>query len=418
MARELSLGEKLSRDGGIFDVVVVGAGPVGLALALALGRRSLHNIAVIDKRPPPTEDRSLRPQLLVARRADLGNLAWLGVLDERLLRTLSLIEERIVYDPFAVDTRVTKVDATRTLADIELEATWGDRRGIGTLLSQPPAALLPIGSLQLSLYEALAALDNVQCFYGVEATRLRRHVRQVSVELADAPPLRARLAIVATGSRRDLLDDVGFVFRDDGETRRVVAGLYARESDVVRWTRTERPWRPHPTVRTMLLEARRLTALLCEMPPGVAQKREASVFRGVAAQLGLADAPDLGPSGFDVRSGAVRSPVIVGDGRAPVIALGDAALTSHVFSGSVGFVNLALALELADALAGGVKRARDARVYARYVKRFTQTVRSLHAAAAWLFADYAPGQWCTQGQPRRRAGASRATPVAERRGSL
>ena len=61
-----------------FDVAIIGAGPVGLAIAIELARLDLTTI-VVDRRPPPADDSGLRPQLLVARSGDLANLAHLGV---------------------------------------------------------------------------------------------------------------------------------------------------------------------------------------------------------------------------------------------------------------------------------------------------------------------------------------------------
>jgi len=48
------------------DVAIIGAGPVGLAIAIELARLDLTTL-VVDRRPPPAEDTGLRPQLLVAR---------------------------------------------------------------------------------------------------------------------------------------------------------------------------------------------------------------------------------------------------------------------------------------------------------------------------------------------------------------
>src|SRR5262249_45182384 len=59
------------------DLAIVGAGPVGLALAIELSRLELTTL-VVDRRPPPAED-ALRPQMLVARAGDLAHLARLGV---------------------------------------------------------------------------------------------------------------------------------------------------------------------------------------------------------------------------------------------------------------------------------------------------------------------------------------------------
>ena len=73
-----------------FDVAIIGAGPVGLALAIELARLELA-VLVIDRRPPPELDPRLRPQLLVAREGDLANLDALGV-DIRDPQLVSLLE--------------------------------------------------------------------------------------------------------------------------------------------------------------------------------------------------------------------------------------------------------------------------------------------------------------------------------------
>src|SRR5262245_8530539 len=81
---------------GNFDVAIIGAGPVGLALAIELARLELSTL-VVDRRPPPAQDTHLRPQLLVARAGDLANLAHLGV-DVRDPQIVTLLASRCEAD--------------------------------------------------------------------------------------------------------------------------------------------------------------------------------------------------------------------------------------------------------------------------------------------------------------------------------
>jgi 2-polyprenyl-6-methoxyphenol hydroxylase-like FAD-dependent oxidoreductase len=77
------------------DVAIVGAGPVGLAIAIELARLGL-DVLVLDRRPPLARDARARPQLLVARSGDLAHLARLGVdvRDENLVSLLATRSER------------------------------------------------------------------------------------------------------------------------------------------------------------------------------------------------------------------------------------------------------------------------------------------------------------------------------------
>ena len=165
------------------DVAVIGAGPVGLAIAIELARLDLTTL-VVDRRPPPAEDTGLRPQLLVARLGDLANLAQLGI-DVRDPRIVTLLASRCEADLASVATRRdrgTYEDAHRFVIDFE-----GDK-----LAALPPETVLrgivtaaPAGG------EAGEILEQVVVHYPV--TRGWRLIVQVRPRGGDPVELRAFL---------------------------------------------------------------------------------------------------------------------------------------------------------------------------------------------------------------------------------
>jgi 2-polyprenyl-6-methoxyphenol hydroxylase-like FAD-dependent oxidoreductase len=124
-----------------YDVAIIGAGPVGLAMAIELSRLGLSTI-VLDRRPPLSEDVRARPQLLVARAGDLAHMADLGldVRDPKLVSTLATRCERDV--------------ATGQSASRDLRA-WEHlperARNLWALSRMAPTALVPIARLQQAL---------------------------------------------------------------------------------------------------------------------------------------------------------------------------------------------------------------------------------------------------------------------------
>lgn len=387
-----------------YDLAIIGAGPVGLAMAIELSRLGL-TVVVVDRRPPLAEDAHVRPQLLVARAGDLAHLAHLGVaIDEPKL--VSLLATRCERD----------VSSGRVeLGDVRAPQGVPSRpSNLWALSTQPPLALVPIGRLQAALLDR-AVQSGADVQYGCDVTRLRRHARAVSLQCADGTTARAAMAIIATGAARPLISTL---LRETGDAvpeQRLIAGVFAIAGDRGRWVRVELPVpgfvRP---VRCTLLqtpaESEAGTALLVDTQiagrPTTEQLHRC--FDGVADALDLAGAPFLvAPQVFTTSATAVTRHFIAGDGRAPVVIAGDAAQTGHVFSGQTCFVNVALALGLCDqlrrvcaplvdrkvhapALLAALARYRaESEIGAAILARASQRHTSAHAPGAWALAGIA-----------------------------
>jgi 2-polyprenyl-6-methoxyphenol hydroxylase-like FAD-dependent oxidoreductase len=397
------------------DVVIVGAGPVGLAMAIELSRLGLSTL-VLDRRPPLDADARARPQLLVARTGDLAHLAQLGV-DVRDPKLVSLLAIRTERD-FASGTMVSG-------EVLGLPASFAEPRNIWELASQPPVALVPIAKLQHALY-AKAIEAGAEVRYGCEVIKLRRHAREVSLVCADGSlardcraryvGARAAMAIIATGAARSLTKQT----ITESPTQRLIAGVFAVGGDRGRWVRVEIPLPGHArSARCTLLQtpsvAESGTAVLvdAQLDSDAPDERLHVCFDAVARELELDGAPYLfEPQVFTSAVTEVSRRFLGGDGRAPVVIAGDAAQTGHVFSGQTCFINVALALGLCDRL----RRTRDARIaitehqvqapalagaLARYTTDSEIGAAVLAQASARHLTRHAPGAWALAGIARR-----------------
>ncbi len=385
-----------------FDVAIVGAGPVGLALAIGLARLEL-SVLVLDRRPPLDRDARARPQLLVARLGDLANLAELGVdvRDESLVSMLAIRTERDLASGTVISGEVRELPR------------WLSRTpDLRALAGQPPIALVPIARLQQALL-ARALEHGVDVCYGHDVTRLRRHARYVSLATARGASARAALAVVATGAARPLIASLlrsQLPAAIDG--RRLVAGVFDVGGDRGRWLRVEVPVRDQAPMRCTLLQTPALsragTALLVDPQlDGVASPEQLQgCFVTTARTLGLTGAAYLvEPQVFDSTVTELPRRIVHGGNRAAVVIAGDAAQTGHVFSGQTCFINIALALELCTALSGAtsaiVGRDVNAPALQRALLRYAQASETgaaiLARASQRHLTRHAPGAWALAG---------------------
>ncbi|MGE0403518.1 MAG: FAD-dependent monooxygenase [Kofleriaceae bacterium] len=381
-----------------YDVAIIGAGPVGLALAIETARSGLSTL-VVDRRPPLAEDTRVRPQLLVARRGDLAHLVHLGV-DVRDPHTVSLLETRCEGDH--ASGRIVRGDV------VTLRGEPQRARDLWALAAQPPFALVPIGRLQQTLLERALAHGAV-VHYGCEVTRVRRHARFASLTCADGTSARAAMVIIATGAARPLIDSVlpksGGA---EGQVQRLIAGMFdtAQKRTRGQWIRVELPVRGYAqaarcTILQTPTEAKAGTAVL--VAPQVnglpTEEQLQECYDAAAHAYGLVgQRPVVAPMVFDTSVTTMAKRYAAGDGRAPVVIAGDAAQTGHVFSGQTCFVNIALALELGEQLRNaktvGLVRALahydgQSEIGAAILARISQRHYNKHRAGAWAHAGIA-----------------------------
>jgi 2-polyprenyl-6-methoxyphenol hydroxylase-like FAD-dependent oxidoreductase len=391
------------------DVAIVGAGPVGLAIAIELSRLGLR-ILVVDRRPPLAQDARARPQLLVARSGDLAHLARLGVdlRDDKLVSVLATRSERDLASGTVVTGEVTG----------GIPPWDSGAPDLRTLSSQPPLALVPIARLQQALL-AIALEHGTEVRYGCEVVRLRRHAREVSLACADGSSTsgaRAAMAIVATGAARPLIDSLLRTPTLVGAERQLIAGVFAIGGDRGRWVRVEIPVPGHRhSVRCTLLqtptESESGTAVLvdAQLPAVASAEQLHGCFTGAARELGLEGAPYLvEPQVFSTAVTEIPRRFVAGDGRAPVVIAGDAAQTGHVFSGQTCFINVALALGLCDRLRKAKTAIVERKVHAPALGGALADYGTESAIGAALLAQashrhltrHAPGAWALAGIAR------------------
>jgi 2-polyprenyl-6-methoxyphenol hydroxylase-like FAD-dependent oxidoreductase len=414
--------EPLPNPTQVFDLAIIGAGPVGLALAIELARLELTTL-VVDRRPPPAEDTGLRAQLLVARAGDLANLARLGV-DVRDPHIVTLLASRCEAD----------LSTGRTIRGgvVKLTSVPPQTSNLWQLAAQPPRALVPIGRLQQVLLER-ALHHGAIVRYGCEVTRVRRHARFASLQCvtpchpsvaaprgADGTSLRAALVVIATGAARSLaLSLLRGACAVELPEQRIMGALFATGANEGRWIRVELPVPGLARLAraTVLQTTDAGTGVLVSAPGQPTPEQLARCFTVAAREHGLLGAPLLvEPQIFATAVTAMARRTIAGDGRAPIVIAGDAAQTGHVFTGQTCFVNLALALRLIDLL----RHARSAIVertfghaalldaLARYETQSQIGAAILARTSQRHYAPHRSGEWALAGVARANGWARRA----------
>jgi hypothetical protein len=245
---------------------------------------------------------------------------------------------------------------------------------------------------------------------------LRRHQHGVSIQLEAQQPVRAAMVVVATGAN----GAVGALFGGlprlgNAPAQLLMGGILATGGEVGRWARFEMPTPfANGPARCTLLQTPTSTgvgtALLVHTktsnrraPLTLRRCFDAAARAQGLGEVGFAVKPQL----FSTAVASLRTRVVGGDGRAPIVVAGDAAQTGHVFSGSTCFVNLALALSLCDELRGVLTafgRSSTAPEVTAALARYDQTselgARLLAEGSRRHTAVMRPGAWALAGVAR------------------
>jgi 3-(3-hydroxy-phenyl)propionate hydroxylase len=181
------------------DVVIVGAGPVGLTLALALARRGI-DVLVLD-RDASTAEHSRAPAIWPPTQAILHDL---DVLDRFMTEGITLPELRLVD--------AASGDVLLTLPIEELS----------DLTDHPRLLIVPQSRTEHLLCEA-AREAGAEIRFSTEVLNIRQEDNGVSVDCVPAPAVRARFVAGCDGASSRIREAIGASF--DGHTYDTRAAL-------------------------------------------------------------------------------------------------------------------------------------------------------------------------------------------------
>lgn len=187
-----------------YDVVIVGAGMVGAALACALGDTHLR-VAIIEARPPlmtwPEDSTDLRVSAITqaSRRIFTALDAWRDMTAQRV----SPFRQMHVWD--AVGDGVIHFDSAHIGSDT-----------LGYIIENRV--------IQRALIERLTRCDNITMLCPAEVASLDQNGKHAIVGLADGTALRTALMVGADGAQSRVREMAGIVVqRRDYDQRAVVA---------------------------------------------------------------------------------------------------------------------------------------------------------------------------------------------------
>jgi ubiquinone biosynthesis UbiH/UbiF/VisC/COQ6 family hydroxylase len=358
----------------IFDVAIVGGGPVGASVARALGSTTLQ-VAVVEPRPA---------QQLPSAGLDRRVYA----LNRRSRRFL----ERLGVWPHLLPERVSPVLEMRVYGDDNSELQFSAyRSGVPEL-----ASIVEESNLRQALQASLSAQEDMTPFWGLECRTAEWDARLATLSLSDGQRIQARLVVAADGVSSMVRSAAGIAaqVREYGQTA-VVANFKAAHSH-------------RGTAYQWFLQKRGVLALLPLADNGVsmvwsapdldargllqatAEELARIVEQASGRMLGSLE-PLTGAAGFPVRK--MRAVRLI----APRLALvGDTAHNVHPLAGQGLNLGLSDAEALADVLcAPGMEKDSGAYSLLRRFERGRRedilAMETLTDGLQLLFASDLPG---------------------------
>lgn len=312
------------------DVVIVGAGPVGGTLALALAGNDLDVVAIDGRSPGATlrQDRSLA--LSFGSRLALERLGVWAALEARAGAVTPIVE-----------------------IDVSQAGGFGTTTLTAAMQSVPALGyVVSYFALQRAVDEALARAG-VPVRFGTTASRVRGGPAHAEVELAaSGAPLRARLAVVADGTGT-AVDGIVRQRHDYGQVALVGDVFLDPPRPGIAYERFT------PDGPVALLPERDHHGLVWTMTPEIAEAvlalPEPAFLEGLARHFGTR------VTGF-ARVGARRAFPLVLERARPVVTaraavIGNAAQQLHPVAGQGFNLGLRDARELAQAILGAPRDA-------------------------------------------------------------
>lgn len=177
-----------------YDLIVVGAGMVGSAIACGLARYPLR-IAIIDTHMPPPYEEDVVPHIRVSA---------LSLSSENLLQHLGawpyLTAKRLCpYRQLSVNEMPAKKGLAARLPDI---SQWANTQFNAEDIGQTHLGHIAENDLiQLSLHEAMAKHENIDLYCPAEIQSMALNETQKQITLKDGQCLSAPLVVGADGAR-------------------------------------------------------------------------------------------------------------------------------------------------------------------------------------------------------------------------
>lgn len=360
----------------MFDLVVVGGGPVGLAVARAARMERVAVVARDPAAPGPVADGAFDARVYAI---SPGNVAFL---------------REVKAWPALAPERVTPVAAMRV---------FGDRPGAEIVFDAYRAGVAELAwtvednALNAALAQAARSADGIDVIAaGVSAIDFAADAAQV--RLSDGRVLRARLVVGADGARSAV---------------RSAAGIPARESDygqaaVVANFRCEKPhartayqwFQGGPVLALLPLPGERVS-MVWSLPSEAAQRIASLAPDALCREVELASRNILGALGLETaaRSYPLRRVAAARLTAARVALVGDAAHVIHPLAGQGLNLGLQDARALAEVLAGREpgRDPGDAALLRRYERRRAEPILAMDGAVDALFRLFgtgaAPAAW-------------------------
>lgn len=292
-----------------FDIVVVGAGLVGAAFALAL-RDSGLRVAVVEPSPPASETDAWDGRIYALNPANVEFLSRLGVWPDLDPGRIQAVDRMEIYGDEGAHLEFCAYDA-----------------GVLAL-----AYILESGRLQNALWRGLQRAPNVELIVGARCAAADFGQSEARLGLDDGRTLRAALLVGADGANSWVRQAAGLhadVYRY--ETQGVVANFECERSHdgvAFQWFRTD------GVLAYLPLPGRRMSMVwstpnahaeeLLRLPPEQLAARVAEAGQGVLGRLQVITPPQA----FPLRK--IRVPDIVAPG---VALIGDAAHVVHPLAG-------------------------------------------------------------------------------------
>jgi 2-octaprenylphenol hydroxylase len=354
-------------NGERYQVVIVGAGLVGSAAALALGRQGLR-VALIERQPPPVPDESWDTRIYAISPASQRFLERTGAWQR--------LDADRIQPVFRMD---VSGDVSGALRLDAYEA------GVSHL-----ATILESGRLQVALWQAIEADGNVALHCPATIASLERGEHFTRITLADGSQLEAELVVGADGAASRIREwaGLGSTLTPYGQSgvvanftceipHRGTAFQWFSGSDILAWL----PLTGNLISMVWSTQSTHADELVALDPVALAEKVQAAGHNRLGAMQALTPA-----AAFPLRLIRVASVVAPG-----VALIGDAAHGVHPLAGqgvNLGFGD-------AEALADMLARHRhthcgDVRVLKSYARQRAEPVQRMQALTHGLhhlFAD-------------------------------